>query len=208
MTFARDYPFNQPVILASTSPRRRRILDLLRLPFEVVPSRAEEIPLKGENAADFAERAARDKATEVADRYPDHLVLGADTVVEIDGRILGKPHSAADAAAMLRTLAGREHAVHTGLALVGNQRAHTLVDTATVCFLKIDDTMIDWYVASGEPMDKAGAYAVQGLGGLLVKGLKGSPHTVVGLPIHRLPELFAAHDVDFLALSGNPGEPS
>lgn len=207
MTVHNTYPFKLPVILASTSPRRREILSLLGLPFEVVPSRAEEVPRTGESAAEFAERAAGDKAREVANRYPDHLVLGADTVVEIDGKILGKPDSAKAAAAMLRSLAGREHAVHTGLALVGNDRAQTLVDTALVCFLEVDESTIQWYVESGEPMDKAGSYAVQGIGGLLVKGLKGSPHTVIGLPIHRLPELFATHGVDFLPLLEGPESP-
>ena len=207
MTGQRPFPFKQPVILASTSPRRRQILGLLGLPFEAVPSHAEEVPLPGENAADFAERAARDKAQEVAHRHPDHLVLGADTVVEIDGKILGKPGSAAVAAEMLRSLSGREHAVHTGVALVGHNHAHTLVDTAKVCFLEVEEPTIQWYIASGEPMDKAGAYAVQGIGGLLVKGLTGSSHTVIGLPIHRLPELFARHDVDFLSLLEGPEAP-
>jgi len=204
MTTHHGFPFATPVILASTSPRRRQILDLLGLPFEIIASQAQEVPGEGENAAEYAERAAREKAEEVAHRYPDHLVLGADTVVEIDGKILGKPNSFQEAAAMLRSLGGREHEVHTGLALVGSGQTRTLVDTATVRFLEIDDTTINWYVASGEPMDKAGAYAIQGLGSLLVKGVAGSPHTVIGLPIHRLPELFTAHKVDFLALLANP----
>ncbi len=205
MTFPENFPFQTPVILASTSPRRRQILDLLGLPFEVVPSQAEEVAIEGERAPVFAERAARDKASEVADRYPGHLVLGADTVVEIDGQILGKPGSPSEAVTMLRSLSGREHAVHTGLALVGAGKTQSLVDTATVLFLEIDDSTIDWYVETGEPMDKAGAYAVQGLGGVLVSGVTGSPHTVIGLPIHRLSEVFAAHDVGFLALLGKSG---
>ena len=196
MTVPCNVTTEHSVILASTSPRRRQILDLMGIIFEVIPSRAEEIPFAGENPVDFAGRAARDKAAEVSSRFPEQLVLGADTVVEIDGRILGKPKSSDDAKTMLRCLSGREHAVHTGLALVRNREIHCLVDTTLVRFLEVEDAAIDWYVASGEPMDKAGAYAVQGLGGLLVAGVNGSPSTVIGLPIHRLTELFASHQVD------------
>jgi septum formation protein len=101
---------------------------------------------------------------------------------------------------MLRRLSGRSHVVHTALALVTDSTAHEVVDSARVQFVDLTDEMIRWYVATGEPMDKAGAYAIQGLGGLLVAGVEGSPHTVVGLPVHRLPELFAAHDLDFWSM--------
>ena len=124
-------------------------------------------------------------------------MLGADTVVEVDHEIFGKPSSADDAVSMLQRLSGRSHLVHTALALVTDETDHEVVDSARVQFLDLTDEMIRWYVATGEPMDKAGAYAIQGLGGLLVAGVEGSPHTVVGLPVHRLPELFAAHNLDF-----------
>jgi septum formation protein len=165
--------------------------------FVVEPADVDETPLSGENPDTYASRAARDKALEVASKNPGRLVLGADTVVEVERRILGKPSSADEAAKMLEGLSGRSHLVHTALALVTDTTAHEVIDSARVQFLDLTDEMIRWYVATGEPMDKAGAYAIQGLGGLLVAGVDGSPHTVVGLPVHRLPELYAAHGLDF-----------
>jgi septum formation protein len=170
---------------------------LIGVTFDVVPSGVDERPVDGEAPVDFARRAARDKALDVAGRRRDCWVLGADTVVEIDGLILGKPECAEGAHAMLRSLSGREHMVHTAVSLVVGGDARSLVDTAMVRFVNLDDTVISWYVNTGEPMDKAGAYAIQGIGGLLVAEMRGSPHTVVGLPIHRLPELFAARGIDF-----------
>jgi len=134
----------------------------------------------------------------VASRNPQAIVLGADTVVALDREILGKPVSEAEARAMLRRLSGREHRVHTAMALARNGTTVSLLDTASVVMAPMEDRMIAWYVATGEPLDKAGAYAVQGIGGLLVRCVRGHPHTVVGLPIHRLPELFALLGLDFL----------
>ena len=177
------------------------------MPFRVCPAEVEEAPRPGEAPTVFARRAARDKALEVAGRA-GLPVLGADTVVEVDGTILGKPGSNGEAEEMLRALSGREHQVHTAVALAHrshqlpavDERCHDLVDTATVEIVRLSDRVIRWYVATGEPMDKAGAYAIQGLGGLLVSAVEGSPHTVVGLPIHRLPELFAACGLDFWSM--------
>ena len=134
-------------------------------------------------------------------------MLGADTVVEIDGEALGKPRSALEAEAILGRLSARVHLVHTGLAVAIGDRCEALVDTTAVRFCRLSDPMIRWYVATGEPMDKAGAYAVQGAGGLLVVSVEGSPHTVVGLPIHRLPELFARLGLDFWQLLRAAREP-
>jgi len=185
------------LILASASPRRRQLLELIGVDFEVAPADVDETAAAGEIPAVFASRAARDKAQSVARRHPGRLVLGADTVVEVDSEILGKPTSADDASSMLRRLSGRSHLVHTALALVDDDAFHEIVDSAKVQFADLSDETISWYVATGEPMDKAGAYAIQGLGGLLVARVEGSPHTVVGLPVHRLPELFAALGLDF-----------
>ena len=185
------------LILASGSPRRRQLLELIGVKFEVAPADIDETPLPDENPVAYASRAARDKALAVATGHPGRLVLGADTVVEIDQEILGKPSSMDEAADMLRRLSGKSHLVHTALALVTDGAAHEVVDSARVQFVDLTDEMIRWYVATGEPMDKAGAYAVQGLGGLLVEGVEGSPNTVIGLPVHRLPELYAAHNLDF-----------
>jgi len=185
------------LILASGSPRRRQLLELIGVKFEVAPADIDETPLPDENPVTYASRAARDKALAVATGHPGRLVLGADTVVEIDQEILGKPSSMDEAADMLRRLSGKSHLVHTALALVTDGAAQEVVDSARVQFVDLTDEMIRWYVATGEPMDKAGAYAVQGLGGMLVEGVEGSPNTVIGLPVHRLPELYAAHNLDF-----------
>ena len=188
------------LVLASGSPRRRQLLELLGIPCRVIPSGLDERQLPGEDAAAFALRAARDKAIAVADDGRGLPVLGSDTVVEVAGVALGKPTAAAEAIDMLQRLSGRAHHVHTGVALAVGSRCEALVDTAAVRFLPLDDATIRWYVATGEPLDKAGAYAVQGCGGLLVEGIEGSPSTVIGLPIHRLPELFARCGLDFWEL--------
>ncbi len=188
------------IILASASPRRRELLDLLGIKHEVRPADIDEIRAPGERPADFARRAAEDKARHVAQGI-DRPVLAADTVVALDNESLGKPVDEDDAKRMLRLLAGRDHAVHTGMALAHKGNSHSLVDTAMVRFSPLNEKLIDWYVATGEPMDKAGAYAVQGAGGLLVQSITGSPQTVIGLPINRLPELFAALGLDFLTPS-------
>ena len=185
------------VILASGSPRRRELLELLGMSFEVHPAADEEIPEPSESPSAFAVRAARAKALLVAEDFPRSPVLASDTVVEIDNRVLGKPVSTAEARAMLRMLSGRTHQVHTAVALVVNGRCQSLLDTADVRFRPLDDRIIDWYIATTEPMDKAGAYAVQGAGGLLVESIEGSPQTVIGLPIHRLPNLFDASGIDY-----------
>lgn len=185
------------IILASASPRRRELLDLLGIAHEIRPADIDEIRAPGERPDEFALRAAEDKARHVA-QGSNLPVLAADTVVAVDGDSLGKPVDTADAKHMLRRLSGREHAVHTGMALAFDDRCHSLVDTALVRFSPIDDALIDWYIATSEPMDKAGAYAVQGAGGLLVQSITGSPQTVIGLPINRLPELFRALGLDLL----------
>jgi septum formation protein len=184
------------IILASGSPRRRELLELLGARFEVRPAPDEEPPHPGEAPAAYAVRAARAKAEAVAAIHPRAPVLASDTVVEIDRRVLGKPCSTAEAAAMLRLLSGRTHRVHTALALVVAGRCRSLLDTAEVRFAPVDEVTLAWYIGTGEPMDKAGAYAVQGAGGVLVESVVGSPQTVVGLPLHRLPELFRASGLD------------
>jgi len=192
------------LVLASASPRRRRLLQLLGVSFRVDPADVEETAAPGESPAAFCERAARDKARAVAGRHVRAVVLASDTVVELEGEILGKPSSEAMARTMLGRLSGKAHRVHTAMALAHGGRMASLVDTARVEISPMDDSLIAWYVATGEPLDKAGAYAVQGIGGLLVAGIEGHPHTVVGLPIHRLPGLFAALDLDFRDWLGRP----
>jgi septum formation protein len=185
------------IILASGSPRRRELLELIGARFEIVPAAEEESPRPGEEPSAFAVRAARAKAALVAADHPKNPVLASDTVVEIDSRLLGKPISTSEARAMLRLLSGRTHQVHTAVALVVEGACRSLLETADVRFHPVDDRTIDWYIATREPMDKAGAYAVQGAGGLLVESVTGSPQTVIGLPIHCLPSLFGESGLDF-----------
>ncbi len=188
------------IVLASSSPRRRQLLTMIGLAHEVRPADVEECPGRGEAAVDYALRAARDKALAVAASEPELPVLGADTVVELQGTIFGKPAGPSEAAAMLATLAGKTHQVHTAMALARAGQCQTLVDTAKVWLRPLTSDTIDWYVATGEPGDKAGAYAVQGIGGLFVSRVEGSPQTVIGLAIHRLDELFASCGLSLMGL--------
>lgn len=183
------------LILASASPRRKELLSRLGIPFAVVPSDVPEVPLAGEAPASFVRRVASDKARAIAAAYPGLWVLGADTVVVIDAEILGKPVDAAEARAMLTRLSGRRHQVLTGVALVaadGRLCAETAVETA-VAFRPLLADEIERYIASGEPFDKAGAYAIQGGAGAFVEGVEGSYSNVVGLPIEEVQVILVAH---------------
>lgn len=183
-------------VLASASPRRREILETLGLAFEVVPSDVDETPIAGLAPAALATRLAVEKAREVAAREPG-FVLGADTVVVVDGEVLGKPRDDADAARMIARLAGRAHEVITGVALCSEGGLEALAVTTRVWFRALDAARIERYVATGEGRDKAGAYAVQGIGAGLVTRIEGSWSNVVGLP--------AAETIDLLARAGALG---
>jgi nucleoside triphosphate pyrophosphatase len=173
------------LVLGSSSPRRARILESLGIPFRVVSPDVDEAILDGEEPASAAERLARAKATAVA-AHEALPVLAADTLVVCEGRILGKPASHADAAHMLRLLSGRSHEVVTGVCLVKDGVARSSVERTTVVFAPMSDAEIAWYVATGEPLDKAGAYHVDGMGALFVAGVAGSPSNVEGLPVRLL----------------------
>jgi len=181
------------LILASRSPRRKEILDRMRLDFEVVPA-GDHVENGGDSSDDPFERAelhARLKAADVAERYPDAVVIGADTVVTIDGDVLEKPADDAEAVRFLKKLSGRTHIVATGVAV---RRGATGLDlsareTTRVRFRELDDEEIAKYVASGEGRDKAGAYAVQGIGAGLVQSIDGCFFNVVGLPVALLFDL-------------------
>jgi septum formation protein len=182
------------LILASASPRRRELLGGLGLRFETRSADVDETPHPGEEAEAYVVRLAREKAAAVA--RPGELVLAADTTVVVDGEILGKPLDAEDARRMLRQLAGREHEVLTGIALAepndGDEgRIAARADLSRVRMAPLTDEEIDWYVATGEPMDKAGAYGIQGLGSLFVEAVDGNYTNVVGLPIPAVYKLFA-----------------
>ena len=177
------------LLLASASPRRRELLRNAGFDFDVQASHIVEEMKPGERPEEFARRAAREKALHIAASSPGgRLVLGADTVVVVDGETLGKPSDPADAARMLRLLSGRTHQVHTGVCLV---RAPDEVkalehETTLVTFRELDEEEIRGYVESGEPLDKAGAYAVQGLASKFVTRISGCYSNVVGLPLARV----------------------
>ncbi|MHB8875235.1 MAG: Maf family protein [Myxococcaceae bacterium] len=176
------------LVLASASPRRRELLSHLGVAFEVVSADVDERPRKGEPPRAYVERLAAEKAAAVARARPLALVLAADTAVVQGQVILGKPQDEAEAKAMLRRLAGGPHTVLTGLALAGRFVASRVVET-TVHFRPLREQEIAWYVATGEGADKAGSYAVQGIGGVLVRAVEGSPSNVVGLPLAETAEL-------------------
>lgn len=177
-----------PLILASASPRRAELLRLAAIAFMVEPAEVDETFAEGESAEAYVRRVAEAKARAVADRFPHRDVLAADTTVVVGGEVLGKPVDASDAERMLRKLAGRRHEVLTAVSLAcGTSTPAPVVDTAvertTVEFSALSGAEIAWYVASGEPMDKAGGYAVQGLASRFVTRIEGSYTNVVGLPV-------------------------
>jgi septum formation protein len=171
------------LVLASASPRRQELLRNAGIGFEVQPADIPEDPLPGEDARACAERLAREKALAIAEKRPAAVVLGADTVVVIDGQILGKPADAADAVRMLRLLSGRDHEVITGVCLAVNGQWSVASETTTVTLSEISEKEIAAYVAGGEPMDKAGAYAIQGLASRWIPRIEGDYSNVVGLPV-------------------------
>jgi len=177
------------LVLASASPRRAELLAQLGLRAEVAPAHVDETYLPGEEPAAHAERLARHKAETVARSAPDALVVGGDTVVVDRGQVLGKPGSADDAVAMLLTLAGREHEVVSAVALAGAGETLSAVGRARVRFRAFGPDLARAYAATGEPMDKAGGYGIQGLGAALVEAVDGDYYTVVGFPIVRFLEL-------------------
>jgi nucleoside triphosphate pyrophosphatase len=173
-------PSQPPLVLASASPRRRALLEQLGIPLRVDPAHLDENVRAGEAAERYVERLAREKAEAVQVRHPNATVLGADTSVVLDGVVLGKPGSEDEALSMLRKLSGRTHEVMTAVAVAG---IGARCVTAEVTFTAATDAALRWYVSTGEPLDKAGAYAVQGIGGFLVERIEGSHSAVVGLPL-------------------------
>ncbi|MGI6657294.1 MAG: Maf family protein [Desulfobulbus sp.] len=189
------FTLSVPLILASTSPRRQQFLRELGLSFAIQPAAVDETPRPGEPADDFIRRMAMDKAAAVSADHPEACVLGADTVVLLDDTIFGKPENPEQALAMLRRLQGRTHRVGSAFALLcpaqGIRESRT-VHTA-VTFGSFPDTVLQAYVDSGEPLDKAGAYGIQGQGGFLVRSIDGSYSNVVGLPINEVVQSLLHH---------------
>lgn len=185
------------VILASASPRRRELLALVGIAHDVRPAAIDESLRPGETPMGHAERLARAKAHAVAEREPDAVVIAADTIVVVDGDILGKPRGVEEAAEMLRRLSARTHTVYTATAVARGARTESAVETVTVTFRALTGEEIDQYVATGEPLDKAGAYGIQGYGATIVERVEGDYFSVMGLGLRRLVELLARVGVQY-----------
>jgi septum formation protein len=173
------------LILASKSPRRAELLSRLGLSFEIQPADVDEEYVDNEMPAAHAERLAREKAITVAAREPGALVVGSDTIVILGSHVLGKPESEAEAVRMLERLSGREHEVFTGVAVATGDRVKSALERVRVRFRNLDRRECEEYVATGEPMDKAGAYGIQGFGSALVESIDGDYFAVMGLPVVR-----------------------
>jgi septum formation protein len=177
------------IVLASQSPRRSELLGRLGLEFEIRPATIDESYLGHEMPADHAERLAREKALAVSRDHPDALVIGSDTIVVVESDVLGKPGTEAEAAEMLGRLSGRDHEVYTAVAVVHGPRIESSIERVEVTFRALAPREIAEYVATREPMDKAGAYGIQGYGSAVVESIRGDYFAVMGLPVVRLLDL-------------------
>jgi septum formation protein len=174
------------VILASQSPRRRELLTLIGIPHDVRPADLDETMRPGESPTGYAERLARAKAQAVAEGDERAIVIGADTIVVLDGEVLGKPADASEAVQTLRRLAGRTHTVHTAVAVAHGGHLESGVESVEVTFRPLTQEQVEAYVATGEPLDKAGAYGIQGYGAVIVERIHGDYFAVMGLALGRL----------------------
>lgn len=191
------------IVLASQSPRRKELLGRMGLEFVTQASKIDESAFDGLEARELVATLSREKAQWIARQLDgETLVIGADTVVVRDGAALGKPKDAEDAVAMLLSLSGRDHQVCTGVTVCRGDRVLTQVEETQVTFRDLTEAEVRQYVSTGEPMDKAGAYGIQGLGGLMVEGIRGDYSNVVGLPVCRLGQMLKDFGVDCLALAG------
>jgi septum formation protein len=185
------------VILASQSPRRRELLALVGISHEVSPADVDETPYPGELPVPHCERLARAKAAVLAERHPDALVVGADTIVVVDGDILGKPRDRDEAVRMLERLDGRAHTVFTAVAIAQGSMVASAVERVEVTFRALGRALIETYVGTGEPMDKAGAYGIQGYGATIVERIDGDYFSVMGLPVGTLVRLLREAGYDY-----------
>jgi len=189
---------NVQIILASASPRRQELLRQVGVSFRIVPSSVDETVTEIMLPGHYVEHLAVSKATAVATLHPGNLVIGADTTVVLDGDLLNKPANRTEAILMLERLSGRGHDVYTGIAIVRNGQIEVSHERTTVHFRELSRSEIERYVDTSEPMDKAGAYAIQGLGAVLVKSIEGDYFNVVGLPICRLAQMLSSFGVTIL----------
>ena len=188
---------SEVIVLASGSPRRRQLLEMVGLEFRVVPPDVDEALGPAEQAEGYVTRLAREKATTVAGRERGAVVLAADTTVVLRGAIFGKPTTPEAAVAMLRRLEGRKHQVMTAVAVARDGRVEHALDVTDVTFRPLTDAQIAAYVATGEPLDKAGAYAIQGKGATLVEGIRGDFFGVMGLPLRLALDLLERFGVSY-----------
>ena len=190
------------IILASQSPRRKELLERMGITdFEVIPARGAEIFTRSLTPSQLVEELSQNKCAEVAAAHPDDLIIAADTVVAVNNRVLGKPRSEEDAARMLSALSGRLNMVYTGVTVALGRERVTEYEITSVRFRPLTQADIVRYIATGEPMDKAGAYGIQGYGCVLVEGISGDYYNVMGLPVCRLARMLARFGVDSLALA-------
>ena len=185
-------------ILASSSPRRRELLNSIGLDFDVLPSHVPEVHQEGEAPEEYVARLSRDKAHALSVQYPAHWVIAADTTVLLGDQLLEKPADTKDAERMLAVIAGKTHIVYTGVTLECADREYrdTRVAESEVRMLPLSQREIEWYVATGEPLDKAGAYAVQGIGAMFIDSIHGSYTNVVGLPLATLFQMMRKAGID------------
>ena len=177
------------LILASGSPRRRELLSLYTTDFTVCASDFDESAVTADTPAQLVEKLARGKCLAVSAQHPGTVVLGCDTVVDVNGEVFGKPHSVEDAKRMLRALSGATHAVHTGVCISDGVRTESFVDSCRVTFFPLSEEEIDFYASTQEPYDKAGAYAIQGRAALWLDRIEGDYYTIMGLPLSRTVQL-------------------
>lgn len=185
------------VVLASSSPRRHDLLNLIGIEHEVMPANIDESVRGREQPRKHAERLAREKASAGAGRDDKVVVIAADTIVLVDKKILGKPANSVDAGSMLSLLSGREHTVVTAVAVARGKKLVSAVEEVSVTFRELSDDEIDAYIATGEPMDKAGAYGIQGYGATIVERIEGDYFAVMGLPLVKLVSLLAELGVEY-----------
>ena len=185
------------IILASQSPRRREILSLMSIPFEVIESHVEEVPPAHSTPEELVTALAQQKAQAVFSLYPNDCIIGADTVVDLDGRVLGKPHTPEIAREYLHLLQGRKHIVYTGVCVLTPHHSEIRSARTDVTFRQMSDDEIEWYIGTGDPLDKAGSYGVQGPACLFVDHLEGNYFNIIGMPVPVLYEmLLNAHVID------------
>ncbi|HEX6640692.1 MAG TPA: Maf family protein [Thermoanaerobaculia bacterium] len=191
-------------ILASSSPRRRELLASIGLEFDVLPSHVPEVHRDGEAPEEYVARLSRDKAEALSQLHPSRWVIAADTTVLLGEQLLEKPVDATDAARMLGAIAGKTHVVYTGVTLENAEREYrdTRVAESEVRMLPLSAAEIEWYVRTGEPLDKAGAYAVQGIGAMFIESIHGSYTNVVGLPLATLFQMLRRAGIDPLVNTG------